>query len=80
MRLLRIAAGAEAVSLLILLVNVATVHTSAVSSLGGPVHGMAYLVAIAATFLIPAPPAARWLAVIPGVGGMLAVRRISREP
>ncbi|WP_223839665.1 hypothetical protein [Saccharopolyspora pogona] len=47
-------------------------------SLGGPTHGTAYLVVIAATFLVPAPPNARWLAVIPGIGGLLALRQISR--
>ncbi|MEV0082234.1 hypothetical protein [Saccharopolyspora sp. NPDC050642] len=74
---LRIAAGVEAASLVILLLNLFTAHLSAITSLGGPVHGMAYLVTIAATFLVPAPPSARWLAVIPGIGGLLALRRIS---
>ncbi|MEV0704208.1 hypothetical protein AB0I53_40710 [Saccharopolyspora sp. NPDC050389] len=76
--MLRIAAGVEAASLAMLLLNLFTVHISAITSLGGPVHGMAYLVTIVATFLVPASPSARWLAVIPGIGGLLAVRRIRR--
>lgn len=78
MRALRIAAGVEAASLVILLVNLVTVHLPAITSLGGPVHGTAYLVVIAATFLVAASPSARWLAFIPGIGGLLALRRISR--
>ncbi len=66
----RIAAGVEAASLAVLLGNLVTAHVSAVASLFGPVHGMAYLVVIAT-----APPGARWRAVIPGIGGLLAVRR-----
>ncbi|MEO3749938.1 hypothetical protein [Streptomyces sp. B6B3] len=70
MRALRLAAVVEAGSLVVLLANLATVHVPAVASLVGPVHGMAYLVAIAT-----APPGARWRAVIPGIGGLLAARR-----
>jgi hypothetical protein len=80
MRALRIAAAVEAVSLLALLVNLATVHTKAVTSLGGPVHGTAYLAVIACTWLMPASGTARWLAVIPGVGGLLALRRVRSAP
>ncbi|KAA5835972.1 DUF3817 domain-containing protein [Saccharopolyspora hirsuta] len=76
MRTLRISAAAEAASLALLLLNLFTVHVSEVSSLLGPLHGTAYLVVIAATFLVPAPPAARWLALIPGIGGLLALRRL----
>ncbi|MER7076555.1 protein of unknown function [Saccharopolyspora kobensis] len=76
MRTLRISAAAEAASLALLLINLFTVHIDGVSSLVGPLHGMAYLVVIAATFLVPAPPAARWLALIPGIGGLLALRRL----
>ncbi|MFJ3581842.1 DUF3817 domain-containing protein [Streptomyces sp. NPDC090127] len=78
MRVLRIAAGVEAASLLALLVNLLTTHTPAVSTLVGPLHGTAYLVTIAAAW--PAPGAAasgaRWLAIVPGVGGLLALRRL----
>ncbi|MEU9700718.1 DUF3817 domain-containing protein [Streptomyces sp. NPDC047981] len=78
MRTLRIAAGVEAFSLVALLVNLLTTHTPAVSSLVGPVHGTAYLVTIAAAWPVPGAAAsgARRLSVIPGVGGLLALRRL----
>jgi hypothetical protein len=77
-RTLRIAAAAEAASLAILLGNLLSAHTQAVTALLGPLHGTAYLVVIAATSMIPpaASPGARWRALIPGVGGLLALRRI----
>ena len=79
-RLLRVAAATEAVTLALLLVNLATVHVPAVAGAVGPVHGAAYLAAIVATLLTPdAPAAARWWAVLPGVGGLFAVRRLGRE-
>ncbi|MFJ8666539.1 DUF3817 domain-containing protein [Streptomyces sp. NPDC093600] len=77
-RTLRIAAGAEAVSLAVLLGNLVTTHTQSVSALIGPLHGTAYLVVIAAAAMIPAaPPGTRWRAAVPGVGGLLALRRIA---
>ncbi|MFF9915430.1 hypothetical protein [Streptomyces sp. NPDC013457] len=77
-RVLRIAAAAEAASLVALLANLLTAHAPAVSSLVGPLHGTAYLVTIAAAWPAPgaAPSGARWLAAIPGVGGLLALRRL----
>lgn len=81
MRTLRIVAAAEAVSLAVLLANVATVHAEPITALGGPVHGASYLAVIACTWLTDAAtPGARWLAAIPGVGGLLALRRIQRSP
>lgn len=77
MRLLRIAAVAEAVSLAILLVNLLTAHLPAVAAAVGPLHGAAYLLVIVATLQVAgAPRAARWWAAVPGVGGLLAVRRL----
>lgn len=76
MRALRLAAAAEAVTLVALLTNLATVHAAAISSLFGPLHGTAYLVTIALTWRT----AARWVAVIPGVGGLLALRRLTFAP
>ncbi|MEU9205988.1 DUF3817 domain-containing protein [Streptomyces sp. NPDC048332] len=76
-RSLRIAAAVEAVSLLVLLANVLTVHAAPVTSLCGPLHGTAYLVALAMTWVAPgASSGARWLALIPGIGAMLALRRL----
>jgi len=59
----------------VLLVDLATAHASAVASLMGPVHGTAYLATIAAAFLLPLPQRTRLLALVPGVGGLLALRR-----
>ncbi|MFD1828863.1 hypothetical protein ACFSJS_04185 [Streptomyces desertarenae] len=81
-RALRIAAGTEAVSLALLLLNLLTVHAEAVASLAGPLHGTAYLAAIAAAWqaTTAADASARWYALVPGVGGLLALRRIGRDP
>jgi hypothetical protein len=80
MRTLRIAAAVEAISLAALLINLATVHTKAVTALGGPVHGLCYLTVIACTWTTPtATPTARWYAAIPGIGGLLALRRIQPQ-
>jgi len=82
-RVLRIAAGFEALTLAALLVNLATVHAEPVTRLGGPLHGASYVAVIAATALVPdvrepgsRAAAARWLAWVPGIGGMLALRRL----
>ena len=77
MRALRFAALAEAVSLAVLLINLATLHAEAVTSLGGPVHGTAYLAVIAVVLPLPgAPRAAKLLALVPGIGGWLALRAL----
>ncbi|MFF5262073.1 DUF3817 domain-containing protein [Actinomadura viridis] len=80
MRTLRIAAVVEAVSLVVLLANLATVHAEVITSLGGPIHGTSYLAVIAAAWMIPAAPAARWRALVPGVGGLLVLRRTRPSP
>ncbi|MEU9117362.1 hypothetical protein AB0D04_37880 [Streptomyces sp. NPDC048483] len=78
LRTLRIAAGVEAASFAVLLGNLLTTHTQAITTLVGPLHGTAYLIAIAATSMAPpaASPGARRRAAIPGVGGLLALWRI----
>jgi hypothetical protein len=76
-RLFRIAARVELFSLILLLANLATVHWKPVSSLMGPTHGCAYLfVVIAALQAEGATRATRITAGIPGIGGLLALRRI----
>ncbi|MCX4696165.1 hypothetical protein [Streptomyces sp. NBC_01408] len=80
MKVLRIAAGIEAASLLALMANLLTIHAASVSSLGGPAHGAAYLISIAVTFSLTAADAstgARALSFVPGIGGMLALRRLA---
>lgn len=80
MTALRVAAVVEALSLVVLLVNRFTVHLDPVTSLTGPVHGPAYLVVIGAVLLLPGVSrTARLLALVPGIGGALALRRVRRE-
>ena len=74
---LRVAALVEALTLVALLVNLATVHWRPVTTLGGPLHGTAYLAVIAVVLLLPgAPRAAKLLALVPGIGGWLALRAL----
>lgn len=74
---LRVAAVAEAVTLLALLVNLVSVHWRPITALGGPLHGTAYLAVIVTVLLLPgAPRAAKLLALVPGVGGWLALRAL----
>jgi hypothetical protein len=74
-RLLRVAAPIEALSLVVLLVNLATVHVGGVAMVCGPLHGAAYLTIVIATLLeTTAPAAVRWRAIVPGVGGYLVLR------
>lgn len=79
MRVLRIAALIEAASLTTLLVNLITVHTRTITTIAGPVHGISYVIVIAAAALVPSAAAsgARWRACIPAIGGLLALRRLS---
>ncbi|WP_324604629.1 DUF3817 domain-containing protein [Streptomyces sp. NRRL S-337] len=78
-RHLRIAAHAELVSLIVMLANVFTVHVKPISSLMGPTHGFAYLFVVIATWRPKqAPAAAKVLAVVPGIGGLLALRQLDR--
>ncbi|WP_327679567.1 hypothetical protein [Kitasatospora sp. NBC_00458] len=80
MRTLRIAAAVEAASLTLLLLNLLTVHTKAITSMGGPVHGTAYLATVLSVWLTPALalPGAKWRAFVPGFGGLLVLRLLSR--
>ncbi|GHE58335.1 hypothetical protein GCM10014715_09260 [Streptomyces spiralis] len=78
-RHLRIAAHAELISLIVMLSNLFTVHLEPVSSLTGPTHGCAYLYVVIATWrLEQARTTAKVLAVVPGVGGLLALRQLDR--
>ncbi|WP_330316184.1 DUF3817 domain-containing protein [Streptomyces platensis] len=78
-RSLRVAAHGELVSLIVLLANLATAHLRPLSSLMGPLHGCAYLfVVIAVWRLDRIDTTARAIAVLPGIGGLLALRRTGR--
>ena len=70
------AAAVECLSLVVLLVNLATVHLPAITSLGGPVHGLAYLVVVVTALRAPAASRrAKALAFVPGIGGLLVLRQ-----
>ena len=74
-RLLRAAAAVEALSLLVLLINLATAHVPEVASLTGPIHGCAYLFVIIAAFRLPGLGlGGRLCSLVPGVGGLLVLR------
>ncbi len=78
--LFRIAALVECVSLVALLVNLATAHLPVITSLGGPTHGLAYLVVVVVTLRDPATSlTAKVLAFVPGIGGLLVLRVSARE-
>ena len=80
LRNLRIAAGVELISLIVLLANLATADLKPVASLMGPVHGCAYLFVLGSTWrLEQAASTAKAIAVIPGVGGLLALRQLERS-
>ena len=73
----RVAAAVECVSLVVLFVNLATVHLPVVTSLGGPTHGLAYLVVVVATLRnAVASRTAKALAWVPGIGGLLVLRQL----
>jgi hypothetical protein len=77
---LRVAALVEALTLTAMLLNVATVHAAPVSALLGPLHGAAYLASIALVLTTPGVPrSARLRVLIPGVGGLLARRRLRED-
>jgi hypothetical protein len=77
--LLKAAARVEFVSLVLLFANLATVHWPAVASLVGPIHGCAYLFVIGATLRATRDVRTRLLSAVPGVGGLLAARRLARQ-
>ncbi|MGQ0717799.1 MAG: DUF3817 domain-containing protein [Pseudonocardiales bacterium] len=80
LRLLRTATGVELVTLILLLANLATVHWPVVSSVIGPTHGCAYLlVIIAAIHAAGATKQVTLIALIPGIGGLLALRRLTTQ-
>jgi hypothetical protein len=73
LRWLTIASVVETVSLVVLVVNRASAQP-AVTSTVGPLHGFAYLATVAVAFLAPLATRTRLLTLVPGVGGLLALR------
>ncbi len=77
-RLLRIAAAAEVITLVLMLANLFTAHVPEISSLLGPTHGCAYLLVVIGTLRHPgADGRTKLLAILPGLGGLFAERRIA---
>ncbi len=78
MKVLKIAAAVEAVSVCLLFLNLFTVHWEAVSSVLGPTHGTAYLVTIVTALTTAgASTRAKVLSFVPAIGGYLALRNLS---
>jgi hypothetical protein len=77
--MLKAAARVEFVSLVLLFANLATVHWATVAALVGPIHGCAYLFVIGAALRATKDLRTRLLSVVPGVGGLLAARRLTGE-
>ncbi|MFX0591224.1 DUF3817 domain-containing protein [Melissospora conviva] len=78
LRSLRAAALVELVSLVVLLVNLSTVHLESVTAVMGPAHGCAYLVVVVAAWRSASATAmVRILALLPGVGGLVVLRLLT---
>jgi hypothetical protein len=63
----------------VLLVNIAAGNSQQIAALFGPVHGAAWLTGVLATWRDPRRDTrAAVCAVVPGVGGLLALRALDR--
>lgn len=72
---------AEMATLALMLINIATVHEPAISSVLGPSHGLAYTGTVIAAILTAAGRHRVWaLSLVPGIGGWLAYRSAERTP
>jgi hypothetical protein len=77
-RTLKIAALLESASLAVLLANLALGNAPGVAAAVGPVHGCLYVFVIIAAARHPlATPASTLRAVVPAVGGLLALRALT---
>jgi hypothetical protein len=64
----------ETLTVVVLIANRVTTQVEGVASAVGPLHGMLYLATIACAWIAQPGRRSRWLAWIPVVGGLLAVR------
>ncbi|MFF5109204.1 hypothetical protein [Streptosporangium sp. NPDC000509] len=70
----------ELATLVLMLANIVTVHLPEVSRVLGPVHGLAYTATVITAILVMDGRRRVWmLALIPGIGGLLASRAASPE-
>jgi hypothetical protein len=80
LRALEVLSILELLSVVVLLVNLATVHVEGVASALGPTHGALYL-AVAVTALLGQGllPRTRVLALVPVLGGVFTLMNVRRE-
>lgn len=80
---LAVTAWAETATLVVLLVNLLTVHADAVTSSVGPLHGGLYLVCCAAVVAMRWVRGWSWLVVglglLPAVGAVVALEALRRD-
>lgn len=82
-RLLVVTAWAETVTLVVLLVNIVTVHAEWVTASVGPLHGGLYLLCCAAVVAMRWVRGWSWLVValglLPAVGALIALEALRRD-
>ena len=76
---LRLAARLELLTLLVLLGNVLSGHDERIAAAVGPLHGGVYLTVVIGLLLRERTPGkVRALGLVPGIGGLLALRAVDR--
>lgn len=79
-RTLQIFGTIELTTLVLMLANIVTVHLPEVSRVLGPAHGLAYSATVIASLLMMGGRHRVWLlALVPGIGGLLASRAAPTE-
>jgi hypothetical protein len=77
-RILHVIGTVELATLVLMLLNVFTVHAPAISGTLGPLHGLAYTTTVITALLITKGRHRVWLlALVPGFGGLLAARAVT---
>lgn len=76
-RILHVTGSIELLTLIGMLANLATVHLPAISHILGPLHGLVYTATVVAAILVMNGMHRVWLlALVPGVGGLLAAQAV----
>lgn len=82
-RVLVVTAWAETATLVVLLLNIVTVHADTVTSTVGPLHGGLYLLCCAAALAMRWVRGWSWLVValslLPAVGALVALEALRRD-
>lgn len=80
LRLLAAIAAVELGSLLVLVINLATVHVPVVATILGPLHGCAYVAMIVGSAVHAGPRSLpTLLSIIPAAGGALSIAALRRR-